>query len=81
MRFQDGNAAEKTKPVQVTLKHGSGNDLDLFFDEILVGFFADGKFYTISFLSAHEDKVMLEEKGVHFVQRKTNSSYRIEVEL
>ena len=81
MRFQNGDAQPEAPPVKITLKPSSGNALNLYFDETLVGFFEHGKIYTVPFVEDNGGKKVLEEKGVQFVLCQTTASYRIEIEL
>ena len=53
--------------------------LDLLYNNILVGFFADGELYLCSFSSASENMCALEGEGVKFTKVKSANYYQIKI--
>lgn len=67
--------------IQLVRENEFDDDLDLYFDDVLVAFFADGKMWTITFLEDNSAKLELEAKGVEFIKRTKGVGYRIAIEL
>ncbi len=68
-------------PVVVMMNKNENGDLDLYFDGVLVGYWSDGKMWTIQYQFDNSAKLKLEKKGVKFVERKNNIGWRIDIDL
>lgn len=83
MRFETKEDKKPVEPVLVTIHRKwdqHDEDLDLYFNDQLVGYFADGKFWTIAFAKGNPVMVDLAAKGVRFEERENGNGFRIAIE-
>ena len=57
------------------------HDLDIMFDEVLIGFFSDGKLWLCNFPEKNASKIRLEAKGVLFEKPGDSTTYCIATNL
>ena len=78
MKMKFMNDLSQLEPqVQVTLNQ-DGDQLDLLYNDILVGLFADGEFYLCFFSATSKDMHALQSDGVKF-EKYSQHQYQIKI--